>query len=197
MLSVDKTPYVGRFARDWHRLSTTDHPQPFTESTSWSFRTTRLGPGFGEQDEHQSKAEHKARKRHERPSPALRRLNLEPQGAAMMGDEHLARDAGARDAFDVRDHRLRDRVDAKAVLAQGPAERHIFGEHEVALVETSDELESTAPDQKAGTRDPVNRAVRASRAVTLGRGIVGPDRCEDGVQTGEPDVWKNSHRRVH
>jgi len=25
MLSVDKTPYVGRFARDWHRLSTTDH----------------------------------------------------------------------------------------------------------------------------------------------------------------------------
>lgn len=30
MLSVDKTPYVGRFARDWHRLSTTDHPQPRT-----------------------------------------------------------------------------------------------------------------------------------------------------------------------
>lgn len=25
MLSVNKTPYVGRFARDWHRLSTTDH----------------------------------------------------------------------------------------------------------------------------------------------------------------------------
>jgi hypothetical protein len=24
MLSVDKTPYVGRFARDWHRLSTTE-----------------------------------------------------------------------------------------------------------------------------------------------------------------------------
>jgi hypothetical protein len=28
MLSVDKTPYVDRFARDWHRLSTTDHSQP-------------------------------------------------------------------------------------------------------------------------------------------------------------------------
>ena len=27
MLSV-YTPYVGRFARDWHRLSTTDHSQP-------------------------------------------------------------------------------------------------------------------------------------------------------------------------
>ena len=24
MLSVHKTPYVGRFARDWHRLSTTE-----------------------------------------------------------------------------------------------------------------------------------------------------------------------------
>jgi hypothetical protein len=24
MLSVNKTPYVGRFARDWHRLSTTE-----------------------------------------------------------------------------------------------------------------------------------------------------------------------------
>jgi hypothetical protein len=24
MLSVDKTPYVGRFARDWHRLATTE-----------------------------------------------------------------------------------------------------------------------------------------------------------------------------
>ena len=32
MLSVDKTPYVGRFARDWHRLSTTDHPQPERQS---------------------------------------------------------------------------------------------------------------------------------------------------------------------
>jgi hypothetical protein len=28
MLSVHKTPYVGRFARDWHRLSTTACPQP-------------------------------------------------------------------------------------------------------------------------------------------------------------------------
>jgi hypothetical protein len=35
MLSVDKTPYVGRFARDWHRLSTTDHSQPLHQVYAW------------------------------------------------------------------------------------------------------------------------------------------------------------------
>jgi hypothetical protein len=29
MLSVFYAPYVGRFARDWHRLATTDHSQPW------------------------------------------------------------------------------------------------------------------------------------------------------------------------
>jgi hypothetical protein len=32
MLSVHETPYVGRFARDWHRLATTDHSQPAEQS---------------------------------------------------------------------------------------------------------------------------------------------------------------------
>lgn len=44
MLSVHKTPYVGRFARDWHRLATTACPQPpvFYAVSDEAFELKRL-----------------------------------------------------------------------------------------------------------------------------------------------------------
>jgi hypothetical protein len=44
MLSVHKTPYVGRFARDWHRLATTDHPQPSRHPRGWKQKVLVVSP---------------------------------------------------------------------------------------------------------------------------------------------------------
>jgi hypothetical protein len=54
----------------------------------------------------------------------------------------------AREALDVRDHRVLRRRDVVAVLAHLPAQRHVFGEHEVALVESADLFEDVARMRK-------------------------------------------------
>jgi hypothetical protein len=85
MLSVDKTPYVGRFARDWHRLATTNHPQPSNDSrrqrgsSDWSHQENHTEPHA--QDERGDGREHSTK------PPG--RLPFESQGTAVMGDEHL------------------------------------------------------------------------------------------------------------
>ena len=57
MLSVDKTPYVGRFARDWHRLSTTE---PLAAQRPF-YADAALGRGAEDQHHAEPEPEHQHR----------------------------------------------------------------------------------------------------------------------------------------
>ena len=91
MLSVDKTPYVDRFARDWHRLSTTDHSQPLEPV----YARAALDLRARHENEGQTHAEHHACERNQKSAPAPGGLNLKAHGALVVGDHHLARYSGA------------------------------------------------------------------------------------------------------
>ncbi len=89
MLSVQETPYVGRFARDWHRLSTTDHPQPCPHPRG-SAEKDLVVPPRGE-DHEEAKSEHDRRQRREQVTKTARSLPFEAKGTAVVRDDHGAR----------------------------------------------------------------------------------------------------------
>ena len=70
MLNVNKTPYVGRFARDWHRLSTTE---PLT-ALGGILDVPGLRPGVSHEGEKQTQAQYQRGQRHQGTANALSRL---------------------------------------------------------------------------------------------------------------------------
>src|SRR5665213_20600 len=77
MLSVNKTPYVGRFARGWHRLATTE---PLA-ALDLFYAPADLGLRAHQQDEAEAQPEHECGEGRQQPSQSLRRLPLEAQRA--------------------------------------------------------------------------------------------------------------------